>query len=57
MSTLEITTVEKGIREVGPKRLEVRVFAGRNSEIGHIRMVSRGTTERITAARRLRSIC
>lgn len=34
-------TVEQGIRQVGPNRYQVRVFAGRNLETGAIRHVSK----------------
>lgn len=50
----KVTTMEKGIRQVGSQRLEVRVFAGRNPETGQIRMVNRGTTEGIAGVRRLK---
>jgi len=46
-------TVEKGIRQVGPRRWEVRAFVGRNPETGQVRHVSRTTTDGIMAARRL----
>ena len=47
--------VEKGIRLIGPKKWEVRAFAGRNPETGAIRHVSRTTTDGIRAARELRA--
>jgi integrase len=49
------TTVEKGIRQIGPSRWEVRVYAGRNPETGAIRHVSRSTDAGIKAARTLRA--
>ena len=48
-------TVEKGIRQVGPHRWEVRVFAGRNPETGQSRLVTRGTTKGIRDARAIRA--
>jgi integrase len=48
-------TVEKGIRQVGPHRWEVRVFAGRNPETGQPRLVTRGTTKGIRDARAIRA--
>lgn len=48
-------TVEQGIRQVGPDRWEVRVFAGRDPVTGRPRLVSRGTTKGIRAARTIRS--
>jgi integrase len=51
----KVTTVEKGIRQIGPSRWEVRVFAGRNPETGAIRHVSRSTNDGIAAARKLKA--
>ena len=51
----KVITVEKGIRQIGPSRWEVRVFAGRNPETKAIRHISRSTTGGIKAARALRS--
>ena len=51
----KVITVEKGIRQIGPARWEVRVFAGRNPETQAIRHVSRSTTDGIAAARRLKA--
>jgi integrase len=55
MESFKVTRVEHGIRQVGPSRWEVRVFAGRNPETGAIRHVSRGTTKGIKAARAIRN--
>src|SRR5664280_2505584 len=51
----KVVTVEKGIRQIGPTRWEVRVYAGRHPETGAIRHVSRTSTAGITAARRIRA--
>jgi integrase len=51
----KVITVEKGIRQIGPARWEVRVYAGRHPETGAIRHVSRSTTAGIKAARALKA--
>jgi integrase len=48
-------TVEHGIRQVGPHRWEVRVFAGRNPETSRPILVTRGTTKGIRDARTIRA--
>ncbi|MBF6557019.1 MAG: site-specific integrase [Acidimicrobiales bacterium] len=55
MDRFDVITVEKGIRQVGPHRWEVRVYAGRNPETGAIRHVSRGTTKGIKDARAIKA--
>ncbi len=40
MAEFKVTKVEQGIRQVGPRRWEVRVFAGRNPDTGQPRLVS-----------------
>ena len=47
--------VEKGIRQIGPDRWEVRVYVGRHPETGQIRDVSRSTTRGVADARKLRA--
>jgi len=47
--------LEKGIRQIGPKRWEVRTYVGRNPETGQIRHVSRSTTKGVADARKIRA--
>jgi integrase len=47
--------VEKGIRQVGPDRLEVQVFVGRDPVTQKMRFKSATTTKGIADARRLRA--
>ena len=48
-------TVEKGIRQTGPARWEIRVYAGRNPDTQAIHHVNGTTTEGISAARKLKA--
>ena len=48
-------TVEKGIRQIGPSRWEVRVYVRRNPETGKVEHVNRNTTKGIADARKIRA--